>query len=199
MKSSSKPFHLPIHLNDQGVLHLPMAVFSMFAVLIGLSLWGLLHHWKDLMDTQIRLDRCTGEVALDLKSKIATVESANRQITFLRASIEAAHAAAPVTWGASETPIPALQAAIVLEVARQEFQRLSWIKRQVTWIASGCGAKGDIPIPLPFLSWERDPPDMIGEQSLDLDSLPKQYRIEAMHLPRKSAALVERTKNATLR
>jgi hypothetical protein len=194
MKASSKPFHL----NNRGVMHLPLLVFSMFAVLIGLSLWGLLHHWKDLMDTQLRLDHCTGEVALDLKSKIATVESANRQIKIIRGSIEVAMATAVPTAGATAETIPELQAALTAEVARQEFQRLSWIEKRVTWVASGCGTKGDLGIPLPSLSWERDPPDTIGEQALNLDLLPDHYRVEAIHLPRKSAAVIERTKNATL-
>jgi hypothetical protein len=145
MKASSKPFHL----NNRGVMHLPLLVFSMFAVLIGLSLWGLLHHWKDLMDTQLRLDHCTGEVALDLKSKIATVESANRQIKIIRGSIEVAMATAVPTAGATAETIPELQAALTAEVARQEFQRLSWIEKRVTWVASGCGTKGDLGLPLP--------------------------------------------------
>jgi hypothetical protein len=94
--------------------------------------------------------------------------------------------------------VPALQAALQLEVARQEFQRINWMKKQVEWTTSGCGEKGDLGIPLPSLSWERDPPDVIGEQALDLDEFPDRFQIEVMHLPRKSAAVVERTSHASL-
>ena len=185
-------------LDNKGVMHIPLLVFSTFAVIIGLSLWGLLHHWKDLMDTQLRLDRCTGEVALDLKSKITTVESANRQIKVLRASIEAAMAAEILTDGASAAGIPALQAALHVEVARQEFQRISWIKKRIEWVASGCGEKNDFGMPLPSLTWERDPPDTVGEQAIDIEQFSDRFQIEAMHLPRKSAAVVERTSHASL-
>jgi hypothetical protein len=180
-------------LDNKGVMHIPLLVFSTFAVIIGLSLWGLLHHWKGLMDTQLRLDHCSGEVALDLKSKMTTVESANQQITAIRGLIVAAMASEVGIAG-----VPALQAALQLEVARQEFQRISWMKKQVDWTTSGCGEKGDLGIPLPSLSWERDPPDEIGEQALDLDEFPDRFQIEVMHLPRKSAAVVERTSHASL-
>ena len=185
-------------LDNKGVMHIPLLVFSTFAVIIGLSLWGLLHHWKDLMDTQLRLDHCTGEVALDLKSKITTVESANRQIKVLRAAIEAAMAAEVPTYGASSTAIPVLQASLQVEVARQEFQRISWIKKRVEWVASGCGEKDDFGLPLPSLSWERDPPDTVGEQAIDMEQLSDRFQIEVVHLPRKSAAVVERTSHASL-
>jgi hypothetical protein len=185
-------------LGNKGVMHIPLLVFSTFGVIIGLSLWGLLHHWKDLMDTQLRLDHCTGEVALNFKSKVTTVESANQQIKVLRAAIEAAIAAEVLTDGASAAGIPALRASLQVEVARQEFQRITWTKKRIEWVASGCGEKGDVGIPLPSLTWQRDPPDTVGEQAIDLEELPDRFQIEAMHLPRKSAAVVERTSHATL-
>ena len=153
--------------NSDGVVHMPLLVFSVFALIIGLSLWGLLHHWKEIMDTQMRLDHRTGETALDLKSKLSTIESANRQIKVIRTAIRAAQAAEALTDGASGLGIAGLQATLKAEVARQEFQRLSWIKKQVEWVESGCGAKKDFGFPLPSLRWERDPPDDIGEKALN--------------------------------
>ena len=50
--------------NESGILHLPMALLTVIFVVTGLGLWGILHHWKNLAQTQLRLDRCTGETGL---------------------------------------------------------------------------------------------------------------------------------------
>lgn len=168
--------------NESGILHLPMALLTVIFVVTGLGLWGILHHWKDLAQTQLRLDRCTGETALDLKSKLQTIDSANKQMTALRLS----EAAAP-----NPATIATIKLAVEAEALRQESARSDWALSRLSWAAQiGCSSRGDSSTPLPALSWTRDPPDALGSQPLRLEELPKSYRIQLTHLPRASAAEV---------
>jgi hypothetical protein len=173
---------LPKANDEAGVLHIPMALVTVLFFVTGMGLWGLLHHWKSLAQTQLRLDRCTGETALELKMKLQTISSANEQMKVLRAS----EAASP-----SPQATAALQLAIEAEVLRQEKARADWAVDRMSWSAvGGCSSHGDSGSPLPDLSWTREPPDALGPQPLNLDELPKAFRIQLNHQPRASAAEV---------
>jgi hypothetical protein len=172
----------PPTLNEDGILHIPMLMMTTIFVVTSLALWGILHHWKNLVDTQLRLDRCTGEVALNLKSKLQTIAAANRQITALR-----------LTEAMNRDPrIDAvLQASIAAEALRQEGIRLDWKIHQVGWAGKmGCAERGDHSDPLPSLSWTRELPDELGQRPLNMNDFPSSYRIQVAHLPRASAAEV---------
>jgi hypothetical protein len=174
--------NLPKIQDESGILHIPMALMTVLFFVTGLGLWGVLHHWKSLAQTQLRLDRCTGETALELKMKLQTIASANEQMKVLRVS-----EAAAVTPQATA----AFQLAIEAEVLRQEKARADWSVNRMSWTAqSGCGGHGDSGFPLPDLSWTREPPDALGPQPLNLDELPKAFRIQLNHQPRASAAEV---------
>jgi hypothetical protein len=179
-------------LNQRGVLHIPFLLMTLTTTAAGLGLWGLLHDWKSRMDTQLRLDHCTGEIALELKSRLKIVAAENVAISITRAAIVAASSNY-----VTASSVPALEMTLHLEVAHQELQRTLWLIRQVKWIAQrGCGQKGDSALPLPTLSWKRPPPDTTGEQALDLDELPARFSFAAFHLPRISASTVERKSDA---
>jgi hypothetical protein len=172
-------------IDEQGVLHVPLAMFTTLAVLTGLGLWGLLHHWKYLTRTQLRLDQCTGETALELKTKLTEISSANDRIKELRIA-EAATTLSPEASAG-------LRALVEAEALRQEELRASWIVRQGTWsLRSGCGSPGDQTAPLPGLSWHRVVPDTLGEKPLRLEELPSSFHFELKHSPRGSAAEVFR-------
>jgi hypothetical protein len=177
--------------SENGFFHISLSLFTAISVITGFSLWGLLHQWKGIMDTQLRLDHCTGETALDLKSKLSKVAQVNDQIENVRATIKVAMATP-----ASAEAVPPLQLALHGLIIAQDGVQTSWNLKEVSWIArGGCGQTKDFALPLPILDWERPPPDEVGEMPVDMDSLPDDFRIEAYHLPRKSAALVERNEN----
>jgi hypothetical protein len=178
-----------MRLGRDGFFHVMLSLVCAITVITGLMLWGLLHQWKNLMDTQLRLDKCTGQLAVDFKHKLETVKEMNYVMIATRASISAAMAS---VYG--EATVPALQAVLTAEYSLQELQQVEWDAQAVKWLATGgCGKNGDIAIPVLPLNWSRPPPDNIGENAISLDSLPKQVRIEAYHLPRKSAAILERS------
>jgi hypothetical protein len=175
--------------NRQGFLQVSLALVMGIAMITGLSLWVLLHQWKGLVDTQLRLDKCTGQVALDLKSDLGKLKTTNNGILALRASI----ASAMVAPGAEEV-VPPLQVALHLVYMSQEAIRAKWDLKDVQWVAKGgCGLGKDVALPFTPLSWKRPPPDNLGENQIDLESLPDEFRFEVYHLPRKAAAVVERS------
>jgi hypothetical protein len=170
-------------LDRKGVLHVPLALMTLLFVITGLSLWALLHHWKTLTQTQLRLDRCTGEAALDLKSKIQNINSANQQIKQFRI----AEVAATINPEAAE----AIRVLISIEALRQESIRGEWMMKQVSWATTaGCDDFRDHSSPLPSLRWERDPPDALGQRPLHMEDFPHSFHFEIKHSPRASAAEV---------
>jgi len=180
---------MKIHLNEKGVLHLPLALLAVVLVLTGLALWGLLHRWKSLTQTQLRLDHCTGGAALELKSKLLKISSINAQMERFR-DLEAAATLEP---SAQE----ALFVAVNAEAARQDAIRMEWTLKRARWLTSAmsgstCGARGDTALPLPVLDWARGVPDELGAVPLRLEELPASFHFEVRHSPRASAAEVYR-------
>jgi hypothetical protein len=175
-------------IDRRGFLQVSLALVMGIAVITGLSFWILLHHWKGLVDTQLRLDKCTGQTALSMKSDLGKLKMTNDSILTLRTSIATAMAVP----GAQET-VPPLQVALHLVYASQEAVRVKWDLKAIQWVMiGGCGMNKDVALPFTPLSWDRPPPDTLGENQIDLDSIADEFRFEAYHLPRKSAAVVER-------
>jgi hypothetical protein len=173
-------------LDKRGVLHTPLALMTALAVVTGLSLWMLLHHWKNLTLIQLRLDHCTGEIALDLKSKIHDVSQANEKIKELRLAEVAAAAV-------DAQAATAVRTLISLQALRQEEIREEWSAKQISWtVTSGCGDPRDRASPLPALQWIREPEDSLGQKPLHLEQLPPSFHFEIKHSPRASASELTR-------
>lgn len=170
--------------SERGALTLPMTLMLSVVMVASVGLLSLMFRWRSLAAHQLRLDRCVGSVAIDLRDSLLTIQRINREITGLRASLAVATIAPPVR--------ATLQATLEAEVVRQELERGRWGARRIKWLARrGCDGEGDIPFLLPEQPWTRDPPDFLGPRPLrwtgDLQAV---FRIELHHSPRHSAAEV---------
>lgn len=173
-------------LGNEGALTLPMGMALLIIAVSGLALWGLIRSWRTLAELQIRLDRCVGEVALELKSDARTIRRTNREIEILRVAIATA---------IEPRAKALLQAGLDIEIARQEWVRLRWNGRRVRWIARrGCGGR-DWPMPLVEFPWVRDPPDALGPRALRLVPEKLEVRVQLGHPPRHAAALMKGDQN----
>lgn len=163
------------------MLHVPMALLLVIISLSALGLWGILRHWRYLAELQLRLDRCVGGVALALKADARTIRLSNREMMAIRAALSVAVEPASRT---------ALQTALLAEAARQEWVRLRWNARRLSWLARlGCATgRGDRPVPLAEFPWTRDPPDALGSRPLRLTLEPLELRVQLGHFPRHAAA-----------
>ncbi len=178
--------------DDRGALSLPMAIALMAIAIAGMGIWGLLRHWRHQVELQLRLDRCVGKTALDLKRSLLAIEGENAEIRRIRIALLALTLEPPAK--------AALESALLVEVGRQETELALWEGRRLAWLARrGCDGRGDSPVPLPGQSWQRDPPDVNGPQPLRWTlGVGKKLHIELVHLPRAAAAEVtgNRTKGA---
>jgi hypothetical protein len=170
--------------NESGSFHLPMALSLALIMISSVGVLYVLHDWRSLVETQLRLDRCAGEAALELKGIVETLDSTNLQITALRAAAIPA-SLTPATKAASD-------AAIEAEVVWQDFKRLKWQTSQALWLARiKCGNSRDFPAPLPGLDLTRLPPDNLGQQPLTwTHGEPRDLHIEIRHQSREAAAHV---------
>jgi hypothetical protein len=172
-----------IYEDEQGVLTVPLLVLLLASTLLGLGTLGLMRHWRHLTELQLRLDRCVGNAALDLKKTLERIEAGNSRLRALRA----AQVAATLVEAAGSL-VPLMEA----EVAHQQLELLRWQARQAEWLAlRGCDGKADLPAPLPSMSWSRPPPDLIGPQLLSWSSGERRLALELYHSPRAAAAVVE--------
>ncbi|MGZ3698832.1 MAG: hypothetical protein ACXWP5_11870 [Bdellovibrionota bacterium] len=172
--------------NERGSISAPLVLALIAITLAGMGTWGVMRHWRKLVETQLRLDQCTGEAALTLKAVLQAVERENAAIHATRASIAVAQAANPPA-------VPALEGALTVLVAKQEIDVARWKAAQVAWwLKRGCGSPGDLAPPLPELRWERGIPDTLGPQALEwVGPMPGEFRILARHAPRTAAAHVK--------
>jgi len=174
--------HAISHRDSKGSLQLPL-VLALVAITAGaMGSCKLLQRWRSLVELQLRLDRCVGQAALELKDTLEKIASTNQKIRTLRASILAS--------GGVPGAIPPLQAALISAARYQDIKRVSWKAQNVLWLSrQKCGNALDIPIPLPALQWTRDPPDAIGPQPLRWNGLrPEVFHLEIGHSPRHAAA-----------
>lgn len=175
--------------NERGALQVPLLFALALIVASGTLFWGMFRHWRRLVETQLRIDRCTGEVAQSLESTLETIDSGNRRLEALRASM----AASPLLPG-SQAPI---SAAMLAEATRQDMALLRWKALSVAWITRArCGSAADQPAPLPRLEWLRPPPDPLGPRPLVWSSgiQPDQFILRLSHPPRLSGARVWKEK-----
>lgn len=169
--------------DSRGALSLPLALMLLASAVGAFGTLGLMRRWKNLAETQLRLDRCVGDAALELRGALKRIETENLAIRSLRIAQAAADIEAP---GTLVPEITALAVAQDAEIAR-------WRLRQAAWMAmGGCDHKGDLPLPLPSMRWdERLPADMDGPQALTWTDPDKNFSIQLSHLPRIAAARVK--------
>jgi hypothetical protein len=171
-------------LDQGGALHVVMMIALMELAGAGFGVWGLLRHWRGLTETQLRLDRCVGKSALELKHTLVQIEEGNTTIRVLRAAVAVA---TPLGHGAEP------RALLEVAVRGQDLLLVRWQARRAEWLARrGCGEGRDLPYPLPSMSWVRPPEDLIGPQALSWEpGVPRSLRVQLVHLPRAAAARVE--------
>lgn len=169
----------------QGSLQIPLLLAMFMIVMSGFGIWGFLRHWRFLMETQLRIDKCVGIAARDYRDVLNSVMAHNNQVHLLRAAILAAEL--------SPELIAPLKVALAIVVAKQEFIRARWQVRRGRWLLTrGCGGSGDWALPLPALEFVRDAPDTTGPQALHWPGeFPAEFHLQIKHFPRYGAAQVE--------
>jgi hypothetical protein len=176
-------FFAPV--DTDGAFYIPLLLITSIMVIGGFGILGLMRHWRFLAETQLRLNQCVGQVALDFKDTLNTIHLSNQRIEEIRAAIVAAHL--------EPSLIPPLRVALEAQVVQQDAQRIHWKIKSFSWMKNqGCGAKGDIASPLPVLQFERAPPDTIGPQALYwIPEIPSFFLIQVGNRPRWAAAMVK--------
>ncbi|MCM2323988.1 MAG: hypothetical protein NDJ90_12075 [Oligoflexia bacterium] len=168
----------------RGTVSVPLFLSLAVMCTAGFGIWGVLRTWRFHVETQLRLDRCTAKTAIQLRDTLTTVSKANREIQALRIAILGARGA--------PAAIPPLEAALFLEVARQEFARKRWDAHRIAWITrTYCRHWKDQPRPLPSLDWVRAAPDHLGPRPLRwVGVMPRTFRVQIGHAPRAAAARI---------
>ena len=144
--------------HPSGVLHVPMLLLLLALVTAGFGVWGLLRHWRHLVELQLRLDQCVGSSSMEMKRTLTRVGQLNDRMQTLRAALL--------------VPLhPAQQALLraLLETSylEQEWEEGRWLWRRVSWrVRRGCDNGGDLPKLYPAYPWRRDPPDSLGHRPL---------------------------------
>lgn len=162
-----------------------LSLLGMLAILgLAFGSAGLLWNWRHQMSEQLRLDHCVATAAADFRDFLNDLVAANHRIRAIRASMILAEAQ-PET-------LPALQAALRLQVVLQDEKLLRWKTRQALWMArQTCGNPHDEMATLPSPDLHRSPPDGLGPNPLEgFERLPERFTISAQHLPRKAVAYV---------
>ena len=191
-------------LGDHGSLSIPMllGLLALSAFLFGN--YFLVRDLRLQVERQLRLDRCTGEAALALKSRLMKIESSIPRFRALKLAVIAA-TALPET-------LPVAKAALRAEYLWQESTRLGWETARTGWlIRPACGETGgafSIRFPYPAFPWIRDPEDAIGPGELRLSMASKtaetfeesseKFRLEVQARARSSAAVVEKKKSGNI-
>jgi hypothetical protein len=175
---------------ERGLMSLPLA-FTLVAI-CGATFGTFLYFEavKRAVRIQLEIDECAGRAALDLRDHQNRIESGNRRIRALRASIAGATALAPEA-------LTALKASLKAEVAIQEGVLARWKYLAVSWSTMGapCGKHRDRGL-LPAPPWGRSPPDPIGERPLEWTGIGrKQLLIRMMHVPRRTTVRVRENEN----
>ena len=168
-----------------GALSLPLGALFVVLSLASLGLLGLMQQWRNLTALQLRLDRCTAQTAIALKSNLRSVEATNQIIAKTRLLLAAALIPTP---GA----VPALRQALIASAAYQEWLRGEWEIRRLGWLTrTGCPELLDRSSPFPKFPWFRDPPDPIGPRPLRwIKGMDHQFRLQLSRKSRSAAAEV---------
>jgi hypothetical protein len=173
--------------NETGALSLPLLAALMAISLAGMGTWGVMRHWRHVIELQLRLDRCVGEAALDLRQTLGRIEKENLAMEAARAAVAIGTVLAPEAAAALREALEAAVAAQEAEIGRWQIRRGLWIARR------GCGEESWLwtrAPALPKMPWHRPPPDVLGPKPLDWTGGQEPLRIELARAPRASAALV---------
>jgi hypothetical protein len=102
---------------------------ALLAALAGVGLFELMAHIHKLAETQVALDRCTGEFALNLRAASVSMEESYQRIAIER---KAAQAVCATLYGcpAAET---ALIAALTIEASLQQIVKVYWTTKESEW------------------------------------------------------------------
>jgi hypothetical protein len=177
-----------VKLSEDGSFQLPFLLILMCLFLYGLGTWGILRRWNSLVETQLHLDRCVGQTALEFRDLLIRLEEGNQKISFLRGSIVAA-----LPTPAGPKLIPALRTALKLVVLGQDGLQLKWKMKQGKWRTLGsCGKWEDHASPLPQLKYIRPSPDVIGPLPLQWIDMPFEFHFHVWRSPRHAAARVRK-------
>ncbi len=171
-------------LDSRGVFQIPLLMILWVWVIAGFGIWGFFRNARFLVETQLRLDRCVGQVALHFKKTLESLESSNQKIQSLRAEIRIAELE---PW-----LIPPLEIALGAVAFHQGVLQAAWSSRWGAWLLSkGCGEREDRALALPLLKYIRDPPDLIGLQPLKwVGVLPREFYFHVKNGSRHAAACV---------
>ncbi len=108
-----------------------MAIALVVIAIAGMGIWGVLRHWRFEVALQLRLDRCVGKTAMDLKRSLDAIEGENAEIRRIRMALLALTLEPPAK--------AALESALLIEAGRQEAELALWEGRRLAWLASrGC-------------------------------------------------------------
>jgi len=174
--SFHRPFGDFVKLGTRGSFYLVWMVAVVLLGVSGLGLLGLLRHWRFLVEDQLRLNQRVGSCVLDLQKKIEQVEFLNATIRKLRVAILASSLRPELLMG--------YRVALKTAVFSQEAIRIQWEVLGWKWRVAG---SGDQVSGFPGFPWVRDPPDIVGEQSLRLTVHPR-FRLGVYHAPRVAVA-----------
>ena len=174
-------------VTSRGSLHFPMVLVLTVLLVGGLGFWGVLRKWRWNVEIQLRLNRCVGETAQELRDNLEQVDLGNQTIRALRVSVRVAQGTGQIEL------VPPLLEAMQVAVTAQDLILASWRSRRILWAArGGCGRRGDWAPPLPDLNLSRGIPDLAGPQIVEWSGgNPNEFRIQAHHQPRAAAARVE--------
>jgi hypothetical protein len=181
---------LGARFNQNGSLQVWLLLTLGVVCISGFGLWGVMRHWRFVVETQLRLNQCVGTTAQEFRSSLNKIDASNLRIKALRVSMGAAQAQPALA--------PPIQAALQLEVIHQNSLLALWKVRAVRWLAErGCRKSGDWGWPLPTLNYFRTPPDALGPQELQWRGvMPEEFQFQARHSPRFSAAVVRKESHA---
>lgn len=175
--------------NQDGILTVIFVVALLLISSVGVGIHFYLKRWSALTQTQLRLDRCVGEVSQEFRNHLNEIESRNRWIHRYREALLAG--------GLIPVNKATLTALIEYEVVRQELILGQWKLKLGKWlITQGCSSFGDRAQPLPALNYFRKPPDMFGPNALEwIGKMPSEFLIQVNHSPRATAARISKGKN----
>jgi hypothetical protein len=171
-------------LNDSGALGIFLAFFIVVMAIGGFGVWGLMHRWSQAMALQLRLDRCVGEKAREMRILLRIAEASNFQMKALRVG----EVAEFIFDGGAGS-----KAALTAELAVQEALLIKWNIARGAWVLRACGERGDGGPPLPAMSWNREPPDELGPQPFTWSNMDRLH-FQAKNGPRVSAAELNQTR-----
>ena len=143
-------------------------------------------HWRRVVSTQLRLDRCIAKTALELKASIERIEAMNSKIRALRLAIPPALLKPPVAKALQES----LRALVFVQDV--ELRRWNGVRRTQWLLQRGCGHRSDRATPLPEQPWTRPPPDPIGPRALIWTDARKLLSVGVIHGKRISHARIEK-------